>query len=234
MNNFNIKQISNYHDLVSDILSINHDDNLNRHYNQIPYNNYVWDRYVKPFLISYKGAEVSKEVKILIENINKVRDINDYRILETINKLKEFIFSKNQIDLMLNSIKRLTKRGNEKEDIIKKRFQEKFGIEFLDVRIDEDKRGIDLKDSTNKTYQIKSVSNVYDPVDKNYVIITTYCDMKVADDLDYLIIENNNNLWLFRYKEHINKFENKEDNKFMISYKKVTKIDLNINTENSE
>jgi hypothetical protein len=220
------KQISSYPQLITHILGIDHKNNEQRHYNQIPYNNYVWNTYVKKFLSEFKGSEVTPEVKELVNNITLARDVTDYKILHTIEKLKEQIFSSEQVEKMLSNVKYLTEKGTKKEISVREYLEKKHNKEFLDVTDEEDKSGIDLKDSENLLYQVKSASNVYDPEGKNYILITSNCDMKVHPDLNVLVIESGSNIWMLNFKENVNKFEAKEDNKFLISYKKIYRAEL--------
>lgn len=228
-----VKQISNYTQLISYILGIDHNKNEERYYNQIPYNNYIWNTYVKKFLLEFKGSEVTPEVKELVKNINLCREVLDYKILSTIEKLKDHIFSSDKVQKMLSNVEYLTNKGTRKEIGVKSFLENIHNINFLNVTSDEDKSGIDLKDVNNRLYQVKSASSVFDPDDKNYIIITSNCDMKVHPELDILIVESNSKIWMFNFQKNINKYESKEDNKFLISYKKVYKYDLLSEAENS-
>ena len=218
-------QINSYPRLISSILGIDHTNDSERYYNQIPNNNTIFNDYVKQFILNYKGAEVSKDVKDSIKDLKYAKEVTDFRILNTIDKLKTTLFSKDQVDKMLQKVEKLTKKATEKENVVANYLTKNFNLKFLDVTPEEDKLGVDLKDERGHRYQVKSVPNVRYSIDKKWFVIDSKCDMKINDDLDNLVIVNNSKLYMFNYRK-IKSIEPKEEFKVMIKYNELVVYDL--------
>ena len=214
------KQIGNYIQLVSKTVGVDHNDNSKEMINKLPYNKSVWNQYIKPYILAYDKIKISDRMKIMISECYDPREIVDFRILAILLKIGKDVFSEAQMKIYLERIEFLTMRGSKREQSIKKYLEQNYKLNFVNVTIDEDKSGIDLKDVNNKTYQIKSTKKDQIEEKDGCLIVKSNCDMKLKDDVDILIVNETHNTWVFNVNRDIESYERISDDIFEIKFNK--------------
>lgn len=227
MNNI---QIDTYPKLIAFIINsdhiingykVDHKDDSNRILNQLPYNKKIWKEFIRVDLLKHTHEQ---NLKNIINNVQEPKEIKDFRILSMIEKHRKNILSKEKLELYIGKVSHLTNRGSKREYAIKKHLEEIHNKKFTNVSSTEDKSGIDLKDYTGLTYQIKSTNKnqIVHYENKKYLKIIGNIDFSLNNNIDILIVNETHHMYIFNMKrDYVKKIQKVENDVTLIFYNKI-------------